>query len=109
MKIWPLLFLLGGCATSLDNLIEQRSACLSEGCPDELHIEIDLREARIQKREEIKAAWERVTWCPPSYAFYCADFWCRQREQRRMPEPRISLTSGCVRTSELGYALGSRF
>jgi len=101
MKIWPLLLLLGGCATPLDVLIEQRTACLAQGCPEELHKEIDRREASLLKRKEIKDAWKQQTWCPRNYVFYCSDFWCQQKQHRKMPEPRNSMTSGCVRRDEL--------
>ena len=102
MKIWPLLLLLGGCATPLDVLIEQRTACLAqESCPEELHKEIDRREASLLKRKEIKDAWKQQTWCPRNYVFYCSDFWCQQKQHRKMPEPRNSMTSGCVRRDEL--------
>ncbi len=94
MKIWPLLLLLGGCATSLDTLIEQRSVCLADGCPDELHIEIDRKEAIIQKRAEIKAAWEQQTHCSEGY-FLCVDAWCQERRKRQMPKPRANF-SGCT-------------
>ena len=102
MKI---LFLVGliiitGCGTSLNELRRQRSECLgavqvdgSAGCPDELHEEIDRREARILRRKEIKAAWDEITYCRNGY-FFCDDFWCQQSRQRQMPK-RSGFSSGC--------------
>ncbi len=115
MKFLPplgvlVLLLLGGCATSLDNLIDQRTACLAqENCTDELHREINRREANIFRRKEIKEAWKQETWCPPGHVFYCADDWCSSRNQYRMPERRYSMTSGCVRRDDLRRIFGDRY
>lgn len=68
----PLLLLLGGCVTPLNELYQQRGVCLDQGqiCP-ELQDEINRREDDKFRRE-----MNDVRRCPPRTIEYCSS-WMR--------------------------------
>ena len=67
MRKLALLLLLGGCATPLEELYQQRNVCLEQGedC-HKLHVEINEREIRQEQRE-----YSRISRCPGDTIEYC--------------------------------------
>ena len=99
MKILPLLLLLGGCATPLDELYLQRTACLGLGAEcEDLHKEIDKRERNQERR-----IYDNLKRCPGRYIEYCDQtmFGCGRRHKT----PRDQFT--CVTPEQLRQATRS--
>ena len=87
----PLLLLLGGCATPMEELYEQRNVCIEQGqnCLD-LHVEINEREIRREQRE-----YNHVVRCPRYTVEFCSGMMRGCGDRNKAPDDEyLCITQG---------------
>ncbi len=66
-------------------------------------------EAWLLRREQLKAEWDKATWCPAGKIFVCQDHWCRTSARNRQPPKRRGFLSGCMSRSAAMDGLGGMY